>query len=343
MVVSTPMLIGGAAVLAGGAYILSKQSNNTPEAAAAKNAKNVASSAAETVGSVVMSGVDEGYNMARERYRMVAGAYPPRSWTLEMINMWIEEQSKKEDLLKQYVTLVSDNSAYVKKENTADLTYQQIQGLIDSANASISAGKARDAKVKEYETLCASNSKYVTKENTDGKNAAQIQTLIDKANATIASKKRAEEEHLAHLSQLCDKFITNATVYPGIGAATLSKYNWDTGMLQEIKKLSREDKSTMNKLLLQKTNNQGIKCCSYQAEAKSLWKYHKTIPEICGLTINSGRTACSRNGAWACREVVDAYKTDAVGADGSVVHRSEPEQCGTSCIDPLIAFHLSEL
>lgn len=341
MVITPTMAIGGAAALGLGAYAISKISSNKAKgvsSALADSGKTITGMSADSVSNVVMDGATEEYNMARERYRMVAGAYPPRSWTIEMINMWIEEQSKKEDLIKQYVALVSANSSYVQRENTAELTYQQIQALIDSANETISAGKSRDAKIKEYDNLVAANSKYVTRESTSGLNAAQVQALIEKANAQIASKKKVEAEHRNHLSQLCDKFIHNATVYPGIGAATLSKYHWDEAMLMEIKALPAADKKTMNELLLEKTNGQGIKCCSYQAEAKSLWKFHKTIPEICALTINSGKTAASRNGAWACREVVEAYKADKVGADGSMVSASRP-----ASTNPIIAFHLSQL
>ena len=275
-VISTPVILGGVAAVAGGAYLLSKKSSradapmtNEQVAAsvAANNAKVVTGASEDAAQNVVMDAATEEYNMARERYRMVAGSYPPRSWSVQMIDAWIEEQSKKEELLKEYVVLVSANSSYVERENTDELTYQQLQAL------------------------------------------------INKTNSTIDAKKKEEAKHRKALEDKCDKFIANATAYPGIGAATLSKYNWDTALL----------------------------CCSYQAEAKSLWKYHKTIPEICGLKINSGTTAASRNGAWACRKVVEAYTADKVGADGSVERHSQSSQCKSSCIDPLITFHLNEL
>lgn len=298
MVISTPMIIGGAAVLAGGVYVVSKRSGTTKQAAnqtleqvqasvLAGNTKSVATSAGETSQNVVMDAATEEYNMARERYRMITGSYPPRSWTLEMVNAWIEEQSRKEELLKQYVSLVSANATYVTRENTDELTYQQIQ------------------------------------------------SLITKTQNTIDAAKAAERKHKAGLEELCDRFIACATAYPGIGAATLSKYKWDESMLMEIKALSPDDKKMLNTILLEKTDGMGIYCCSYQAEAKSKWKYHKSIPEICGLTINSGRTAASRNGAWACREVVESYKGIASGADGSLSSRGKS-------VNPVIAFHLHE-
>ena len=150
--ISTPMLIGGAAVLAGGAYLLSKKSDTpteqTPEQLAqsvvAGNAAAVSSAAAATVQNVQMDGVTAEYNMAREKYRMIAGAYPPQSWTVEMINSWIDEQSRKEELLKQYVSLVSANSDYVTRENTDNLTYQQIQALISKTENQVSSGKEKE-------------------------------------------------------------------------------------------------------------------------------------------------------------------------------------------------------
>lgn len=341
--ISTPMLLGGAAVLAGGYYLLSKKDSNNPQAVAAQNAKVTASAATEVVSEVVMDGATEEYNMARERYRMVAGSYPPRSWTIDMINSWIEEQSKKETILKQYVALVSANSTYVQRQDTSEMTYTQLQGLIDSANATIAAGKARDAKLKEYNNYVTANSKYVSRENTDGKNADQIQALLERAQAEVNRKKQAEQTRRNQLSQLCDKFIANATAYPGAGATTLSKYNWDTAMLMDIKALPAAEKRIMNELLLEKTGGKGILCCSYQAEAKSLWKYHKTIPEICALTVNSGKTACSRNGAWACREVVEAFNADKVGADGSVIFFDQLRRDPMPNVNPLIAFHLRDL
>lgn len=301
MVVSTPMILGGAAVLAGGAYLLSKKSsgNVTPmtteqlaASVAANNAKVVTGASEDAAENVVMDAATEEYNMARERYRMVAGSYPPRSWSVQMIDAWIEEQSKKEELLKEYVVLVSTNSSYVERENTDELTYQQLQALIDKTNSTINAKKSDEAKRRK--------------------------ALEDK----------------------CDKFITNATAYPGIGAATLSKYKWDTALLEDIAALPASDKRLLNEIFLEKTGGQGIKCCSYQAEAKSLWKYHKTIPEICGLTINSGKTAASRNGAWACRKVVEAYTADKVGADGSRVSVKAAKRRAVN--QSVIAFHLRE-
>lgn len=301
MVVSTPMILGGAAVLAGGAYLLSKKSSGeaTPmtteqlaASVAANNAKAVTGASEDAAKNVVMDAATEEYNMARERYRMVAGSYPPRSWSVQMIDAWIEEQSKKEELLKEYVVLVSTNSSYVERENTDELTYQQLQALIDKTNSTINAKKAEEAKRRK--------------------------ALEDK----------------------CDKFIANATAYPGIGAATLSKYKWDTALLEDIAALPASDKRLLNEIFLEKTGGQGIKCCSYQAEAKSLWKYHKTIPEICGLTINSGKTAASRNGAWACRKVVEAYTADKVGADGSRVSVKAAKRRAVN--QSVIAFHLRE-
>lgn len=196
--ISTPVLIGGAAVLAGGAYLLSKKSDTpsvqTPEQLAqsvvAGNSAAVSSAAAAAVQNVQMDGVTAEYNMAREKYRMIAGSYPPQSWTIEMINSWIEEQSRKEEALKQYVAIVSANSEYVTLKNTDNLTYQQIQSLISQTNNEVSAGKEK-ARVKELAgtakqlaaafraTLLAPNYFNLTLEGQNAWDTATLQAMIN--------------------------------------------------------------------------------------------------------------------------------------------------------------------
>ncbi len=300
MVVSTPVLLGGAAVLAGGAYLLSKKSSGeskpmtTEEVAAtvaANNAKVVTGASEEAAQNVTMDASTEEYNVARERYRMVAGAYPPRSWSLEMINSWIEEQSKKEELLKHYVSLVAANSSYTTRENTDELTYQQLQALIDKTNNEIASNKEKE----------------------------RVKSLADTAKS-LASKFRATLQA------------------PNYFNLTLKGQNaWDTATLSAMKALSKEGKQYCEYYFEQ---GGAVKLPGYFNQIKSAWKEYKSIAScILDSNTNTGRT-----GASLAKEVKAAFQGIAavapkVGADGSLMVRAKSK----GRVNPLIAFHLSEL
>lgn len=342
MVITPTMAIGGAAALGVGAYAISKISANKAKgvnSALADSGKTVTSMSADAVSNVVMDGVTEEYNMARERYRMVAGDYPPRSWTIEMINMWIEEQAKKEDLIKQYVALVSANTTYVQRENTAELTYQQIQALIDSANETISAGKAKDAQVKIYENLVAGNAQYTTKVSTANMNAAQVASLIEKTKTEIAANKEKERVRtLAAKAQALAKAFRATLLAPNYFNLTLTNQNaWDTATLQAMINLSKEGKEYCEYYFEQ---GGSVKLPGYFNQVKSSWKSYVTIPScIINSNTNTGRT-----GASLAKSLKSAFSGIAavapkIGADGSVITgKNRP-----ASIDPIIAFHLSQL
>ena len=144
--------------------------------------------------------------------------------------------------------------------------------------AEIASLKKMQEAYKEYaeledDDIQLSDAELAEKYNT----IASITALINEVKARKQKEAAAAAEHRSYLERLADNFIKNATAYPGLGAATLSKYNWDTGMLMEIKALSAADKKELNKIFLEKTDGKGILCCSYQAEAKSLWKYQKSM------------------------------------------------------------------
>jgi len=195
---STPMIVGGAAALLGGAYLLSKKDDASGSqtldqkinSVISGNASSSASSAGNAVQNVVMDGASAEYNMARERYRMVAGSYPPQSWTIEMINVWIEEQSRKEELLKQYISFVAANSDYVQQENTSNMTYQQIQALITKAQnevkknkeaerVKILAGTAKSLADAYRATLLAPNYYNLCLGGQNAWDTATLQAMID--------------------------------------------------------------------------------------------------------------------------------------------------------------------
>lgn len=276
--ISTPMLIGGAAVLAGGYYLLSKNSDNTPtkqtpeqlaQSVVAGNASSAASSAGAAVQSVTMDGVTAEYNMARERYRMIAGSYPPQSWTIEMINSWIEEQSRKEELLKQYISIVSSNSEYVTRENTDNLTYQQIQSLISKAESDVKAGKEK-ARVKAL--------------------AGTAKSLADAFRATLLA--------------------------PNYYNLTLKGQNaWDTATLQAMKNLSTEGKQYCEYYFEQ---GGAVKLPGYFNQVGSAWKEYKTIASaiIDSNTCNSRNGADVAKEVRTAFQGISAVAPK-VGADGS--------------------------
>ena len=154
-----PYVAGGAAALIGGAYILLRGNKQdvpvTPETLdqtidkAQKSSGAVIGAAQQDAAqSVQMTVEDEEYNMARENYRMIAGTYPPSSWSLTMIQSWIAEQKKKNEAIKQYLELVSSNADYTQKQDTSEMTYSEIMALISSTQNEVSSNKEA-ARLKE--------------------------------------------------------------------------------------------------------------------------------------------------------------------------------------------------
>lgn len=340
MVITPTMAIGGAAALGLGAFAISKISSNKAkgvDSALADSGKTITGMSADSVSNVVMDGATEEYNMARERYRMVAGAYPPRSWTIEMINMWIEEQSKKEDLIKQYVALVSANSAYVQRENTAELTYQQIDALIAKTQNAITSGKQKEAKVKEYKSLVSANSKYTTEVSTASMSAEQVDTLIVKTKNEIAANKEKERVRI-----LADRALALAKAFratlqaPNYYNLTLRNQNaWDVATLRAMIELPKEAKEYCEYYFEQ---DGPIKLPGYFNQAGGAWKEYITIPSC---IINSN-TNSARNWHEVAVEMKESFNgisavKPIVGADGSVAKKRP------ASINPIIVFHLSQL
>lgn len=156
-----PYIAGGAAALIGGAYLLlrgdKQQVSATPETLDQAIGKAQKSSGAvvgaaqqEAAQAKQMTAEDEEYNMARENYRMIAGTYPPASWTIAMIQSWIAEQKKKNEAIKSYLELVSSNADYTTKQDTSEMTYSEIMALISATQNEVDSNKesARLQKVK---------------------------------------------------------------------------------------------------------------------------------------------------------------------------------------------------
>lgn len=280
--ISTPVLLGSAAVLVGGAYLLTRKSDDTPveqtkdqlaQSAIGGNATYSASSAGDSVQNVVMDGASSEYNMARERYRMVAGSYPPQSWTIEMINSWIKEQTRKEELLQQYVNIVYENPQYVTRENTDNLTYQQIQALINKTNREVASGKERE-RVKSLATTA--------------------KLLADAFRATLLA--------------------------PNYYNLTLKGQNaWDTATLQAMINLSDEGKRYCEYYFEQ---GGSVRLPGYFNQVKSAHKEYKTIAScILTSNTNTGRKGSDvANELRTAFQGISPVAPN-VGADGSFVSR----------------------
>ena len=122
--------------------------------AIAASGKSVTAQQQEAISNVAMSGVDEEYNQAREEYRQAAGKYPPASWTIGMINDWIDEQKQKNNAIKQYIGLISEMDG-AEKQDTADMTLSQIEALIDETTKT--KQKQEAAKKKAEQTAKVTN------------------------------------------------------------------------------------------------------------------------------------------------------------------------------------------
>lgn len=147
-----PYIAGGAAALIGGAYLLlrgdKQEVSATPETldqtinkAQKSSGAAVGAAQQEAAQAKQMTAEDEEYNIARENYRMIAGTYPPASWTLSMIQSWIAEQKKKNEAIKNYLELVSSNADYTTKQDTSEMTYSEIVALISSTQNEVAANK----------------------------------------------------------------------------------------------------------------------------------------------------------------------------------------------------------
>lgn len=122
--------------------------------AIAASGNSVTTRQREAISNVTMTQEDEEYNRAREEYRQAAGKYPPSSWTIEMINDWIEEQKQKNDAIKQYIGLISEMDG-AEKQDTADMTLSQIETLIEETTKT--KQKQEAAKKKAEQTAYVTN------------------------------------------------------------------------------------------------------------------------------------------------------------------------------------------
>lgn len=243
------LLIGGGVLAVAAIVLLRKKSSATQsgemtaDEAVSRSARSVANAAVEAVSATEMSEDDAAYNQARERYRQVAGKYPPSSWTKEMINSWITEQEKKNDALKKYVAL-TEGSAYAKNELSAsgDETLAQIEALIEKANNQIAAGKKQER-------------------------TAHITSLVGRFQATL---------------QAPNYMLMSAT----------QKNAWDVSTLNEMLKLSADEKREFNSIF--KAKGGSGKIPDYFNQGKSKWRNRETVYDaIVKGNANTGRTGAS--------------------------------------------------
>ena len=171
----------------------------------------------------------------------------------------------------------------------------------------------------------------------------QVDALIVKTKNEIAANKEKERvKILADRAKVLARAFRQTLQAPNYYNLTLRNQNaWDVATLRAMIDLSKEAKEYCEYYFEQ---DGPIKLPGYFNQVGGAWKEYITIPSC---IINSN-TNWGRNWYEVAAELKESFNGIAavkplVGADGSVVHRSEPEQCGTSCIDPLIAFHLSEL
>ena len=203
-----PMYIaaGGAAAIGAG-YLLYKNNKKTAgtveeavEAAKLSSGAAVAAKQSEAVSVVQMDGETEEYNLAREKYRMLTGELPPRSWTLDMINSWIEEQQKKSAILAEYIELVSANSDYTKQADTAEMTYNDLVQLIAATKNEVANNKEKarlDAVKRQAEALAKAFRNTLLKPNYDNlclqdQNAWDVATLNAMLQLTDEGKEWCE-------------------------------------------------------------------------------------------------------------------------------------------------------
>lgn len=243
------IIIGGAALAVVAFILLRKKSaatqsgEMTADEAVSRSARNAANAAVEAISGTQMSEEDAAYNQAREKYRQVAGKYPPASWTKEMIESWIAEQEKKNDAIKRYVAL-TEGSSYAKNElsGSGDETLAQIEALITKANNQIAAGKKQER-------------------------TAHITSLVGRFQATL---------------QAPNYMLMSAT----------QKNAWDVSTLNEMLKLSADEKREFNAIF--KAKGGSGKIPDYFNQGKSKWRNRETVYDaIVKGNANTGRTGAS--------------------------------------------------
>lgn len=221
------------------------------ENAMRKSASLIASAANDSVRESTMTVEDEEYNMAREEYRKLANKYPPSSWTKAMIESWIEEQEKKNEAIKKYVNLVSENENYVQDELSGDETLSQIEALLTKADNQIKAGKKQE------------RTKYITE-------------LVGRFRSTLQA--------------------------PNYGLMSAKKKNsWDESTLNEMLKLSTEEKREFNSIF--KAKGGSGKIPDYFNQAKSKWRNRETVYDA----IVKGNANTGRLGASTATKVKNAF------------------------------------
>lgn len=209
--------------------------------------KSVARIAEATVTAAVQTEEDEEYNLARENYRKLTGSYPPKSWTKAMIDSWIDEQEKKNEAIKKYVSLVS-SSSYVTDEHTDDMTLSEVETLITKAQNQIDAGKKAERTqyitelVSKFQsTLQAPNYRLMTATK---KNAWDVSVLNEMYNLSTDEKKEFNSIFAAkggsgkipdYFNQASSKWRNRTTVYDAIVSGNANTGRTGASTAQKVK------------------------------------------------------------------------------------------------------------
>lgn len=191
--------------------------------------------------------------------------------------------------------------------NLARQKYYNLTGKYPSSTWSLSIinqqieeyEKKSDA-VKQYISL-VSSSTYATDEHTDDMTLKEIEALIEKAQNQIDAGKKAERT--TYLKELVSRFKATLQA-PNYKLMSATKRNaWDTSTLNEMLKLSTDEKKEFNSLFAAAGGSGKIP--DYFNQASSKWRNRLTVYDA----IVSGNANTGRTGASVATQVKKAFQS----------------------------------
>lgn len=135
----------------------------------------------------LMSDADKKYNEAREKYRTIAGDYPPASWSLNQINIWIDEWSDMNKYLSDYASLMAAMQQVSKADANIKncTTKQEAKILYNNAVEEYKVYKEKYTAYQELVRICKTYNISATDmgiTSINNNTLAEINNAITKAN-----------------------------------------------------------------------------------------------------------------------------------------------------------------
>lgn len=171
-----------------------------------KDNEKDASKAQASIQEDLMSDADKKYNEAREKYRTIAGDYPPASWSLNQINIWIDEWSDMNKYLSDYASLM----AAMQQVSKADANIKNCSSKQEAKilyNNAVEEYKVYKEKYTAYQELVRICKTYNISATDMGITSINNNTLAEINNAiTKANELKEKYAIYSRIVTLCKQY-----------------------------------------------------------------------------------------------------------------------------------------